>query len=222
MSAHGNGDQASPRTIYVTLKGLPLAFHFEWPFRQSTSGAEFWVLHCDISLANSDGLHAPVSVNLSATVREVMPSLDPKDAEAPVIAALRKEIDQRQVEFVKSGKLVPVNFSSRHYDFKRNRWFFGHASDEVITTFLERKIYWQSKLVGGNVWIGDPAEALYLETTTDHLVEVAGKMAKSGLVTLENQYANANQSLIALREKFESAAAEALRELEKKHEFERG
>lgn len=222
MSARGNGDPASPKTIYVTLKGLPLIFHLEWPFHKSTSGADFWVLHCDIILANSEGLHAPVSVNLSATVREIMPSLEPEDAAAPVIAALRKEVDQRQVEFVKSGKLVPVNFSSRHYDFKRNRWVFGHATDEVITTFLERKIYWQTKLVGGNVWIADPAEALYLETTSDHLAEIAGTMAQSGLVTLENHFANANQTLMAQREKFESAAAEALTELEKKHAFERG
>jgi hypothetical protein len=222
MSAQGNGDKSSLRTIYVTLKGLPLSFGFEWPFRKSTSGADFWVLHCDIRLANTDDLHAPVSVNLSATVREVMPSLEPKDAEAPVIAALRKEIDQRQVEFVRSGKLVPVNFSSRHYDFNRNRWFFGHASEDDITAFLERKIYWQTQLVGGNVWLADPAEALYLNTTTDHLTEVAGKMAKAGMVTVENQYANANQSLMALRERFESAAAEALKELETKHEFERG
>jgi hypothetical protein len=47
-------------------------------------------------------------------------------------------------------------------------------------------------------------------------------MAKSGLVTVEKQYANANQSLMALTEKFESAAAQSLKELEKKHEFERG
>ncbi len=222
MSTHGNGDKTSPKTIYVTLKGLPLAFNIEWPFHKSTSGADFWVLHCDISLANSEGLHAPVSVNLSATVREIMPSLEPKDAEAPVIAALRKEVDQRQVEFVKSGKLVPVNFSSRHYDFKRNRWVFGHATDEVITTFLERKIYWQTKLVGGNVWIADPTEALYLETTTDRLAEIASTMARSGLVTMQNHFANANQTLMAQHEKFESAAAETLRELEKKHAFERG
>ena len=58
-------------------------------------------------MENSDGLHAPVAVNLSATVREVLASLDPKDAEAPVINALRKEVDRRQIEFVKSAKLKP-------------------------------------------------------------------------------------------------------------------
>src|ERR1700720_3184588 len=124
-----------PKKIYVTMSGLPLSFHLEWPFRKSTSGADFFVLHADISLENSDGLHAPVAVNLSLTVREVMPSLEPKDAEEPVINALRKEVDRRQIEFVKSGKLLPVAFSSRHYDFKREKWVFGKASDEVIAEF---------------------------------------------------------------------------------------
>ena len=39
-----------------------------------------------------------------------MPSMEAKDAEGPVINSLRKEVDRRQLEFVKSGKLVPVNF----------------------------------------------------------------------------------------------------------------
>src|SRR6267154_3296064 len=147
------------KKIWVTLSGLPLTIELEWPFHRSTSGADFWVLHGDIRLEGSDGLHAPVAVNLSATVREVLPSLEPKDAEAPVINALRKEVDRRQIEFVKSGKLLPLAFSSRLYDFKREKWVFGKASDEVIAEFIERKVYWQSKLVGtARVWISDPAE----------------------------------------------------------------
>ncbi len=139
-------DNANKKKIWVTLSGLPLTIALEWPFHRSTSGADFWVLHGDIWLENSEGLHAPVAVNLSATVREVLPSLEPGDAEAPVINALRKEVDSRQIEFVKSGKLKPVAFSSRHYDFKRQKWVFGKAADDVIATFAERKVYWQTKL----------------------------------------------------------------------------
>src|SRR5712691_6522255 len=134
------------KKIWVTMTGLPLTIELEWPFQRSTSGADFWVLHGDIRLANSGDLHALVAVNLSATVREVLPSLEPKDAEAPVINALRKEVDRRQIEFVKSGKLKPVPFSSRHYDFKRQKWVFGKAADDVMATFLERKVYWETKL----------------------------------------------------------------------------
>src|SRR5438270_652526 len=138
--------QVDQKKIWVTLSGLPLTIDLEWPFHRSTSGADFWVLHGDIRLEGSDGLHAPMAVNLSATVREVLPSLEPKDAEAPVINALRKEVDKRQVEFLKSGKLKPVAFSSRHFDFKRQKWVFGKAADDVIATFIERKVYWETKL----------------------------------------------------------------------------
>src|ERR1700751_2549135 len=96
------------KRVYVSLSGLPLSFELDWPFHTSTSGADFSVLHADIRLESSEGLHAPVAVNLSATVREVMPSLDPRDAEGPVINALRKEVDRWQIEFSKSGKRVPV------------------------------------------------------------------------------------------------------------------
>jgi hypothetical protein len=211
------------KKIWVTLTGLPLTIELEWPFHRSTSGADFWVLHGDIELENSDGLHAPVAVNLSATVREVLPSLDPKDAEAPVINALRKEVDQRQLEFVKSGKLKPVAFSSRHYDFKRQKWVFGKAGDEVIATFLERKVYWVTRIGGEKrVWIGDPTEAQYLETTPAHLLEVAARLAGDGLVRLDGEWAEATPELMGQSERFEAAMRTAVEALEKKHAFERG
>jgi hypothetical protein len=210
------------KKIYVTLSGLPLSFHLEWPFRKSTSGADFWFLHADIRLENSEGLHAPVAVNLSATVREVIPSLEPKDLEGPVINALRKEVDRRQIEFVRSGKLVPVQFSSRHYDFKRNQWVFGKASDEEMQRFLARKVYWQTRLVGGTVWIGDPTEALYVQTSTEHVLEIAGKLKAEGLVELDGEWATANPALMQRAEQFAADMRGALEELEKKHAFERG
>src|SRR5579863_1335738 len=210
MSASSNGSEQ--KKIYVTLTGLPLSFHFEWPFRRSTSGADFFVLHADIRLENSTGLHAPVAVNLSATVREVVPSLEAKDIEAPVINALRKEVDRRQLEFVKSGKLVPVQFSSRHYDFKRNKWMFGKASEQEIELLLSRKVYWQTRIDGSSAWIGDPAEALYVEATSDHLLDVAKKMAAQDLIKLEGDRATANASLMAQADKFEADMRAALEE----------
>jgi len=210
------------RRIWVTRSGLPLAIELEWPFHQSTSGADFWVLHGDIRLAGSDGLQAQVAVNLSQTVREVMPSLEPKDAEAPVINALRKEVDRRQIEFVKSGKLLPVPFSSRHYDFKRGQWVFGKATDDGIAEFLEKKVYWETKLGSAPVWIGDPAEAQYLQTTPAHVLEVAAGLAARGLIRIEGDRAEAMADLMNQAEKFENARRAAAEELEKKHAFERG
>src|SRR5580700_5676938 len=197
-------DGSGQKKIYVTLTGLPLSFHLEWPFRKSTSGADFFVLHADIRLENSAGLHAPVAVNLSATVREVVPSLEGKDTEGPVINALRKEVDRRQLEFAKSGKLVPVQFSSRHYDFKREKWMFGKASDEEVALLLARKVYWQTRLQGRAAWIGDPAEALYVESSPAHLLDPAKKLEAQGLIKLEGKPATANSSLIEQGEKFEA------------------
>lgn len=210
------------RNIYVTLTGLPLSFHFDWPFRPASSGSDFHVLHAEVTLENSGGLRASVAVNLSVTLREVLPSLEPKDVEAPVINALRKEVDRKQIEFTKSGKLVPLPFSSRHYDFKRNQWVFGKASDEEIARMIERKVYWQTRLVGGDVWLGDVAEALYVQTSTDHVAEIAATLMKQGLFTMARRYATALPALLDQKDRFESDMASARAALEQKHAFEHG
>jgi hypothetical protein len=209
------------KTIYVTRTGLPLSFKFDWPFRHATSGADFEVLHAEITLANSEGLHALVAVNLSATLREVLPSLEQKDTEGPIINALRRHVDHLQIEFLKSAKLVPLPLSSRHYDFKRNQWAFGHSDDEEIGRLIERKVYWQTRVVGGDVWLGDAREALYVQTT-DHLAELAAGLAEHGFFTMARRYATALPSLIGQHERFENEMKEAVRQLEEKHAFERG
>jgi hypothetical protein len=236
---HGTGNEAGAAgdaKIWVTLKGLPLTIGLEWPFHQSTSGADFSVLHGEIRLEGSEGLRALVAVNLSQTVREVLPSLEAKDAEAPVINALRKEVDRRQIEFVKSGKLLPVPFSSRHYDFRRQQWVFGKATDDVMAEFVERTVYWRTVLgkspllandarngASGRVWIGDPTDAQYLQTTPGHLMEVAARLvAAQGLLRIEGEYAEATQGLMGQAQRFEDARRQAVEELEKKHAFERG
>jgi hypothetical protein len=210
------------KTVCVTRTGLPLCFKFDWPFRHATSGADFDVLHAEITLENSQNLHALVAVNLSVTLREVLPSLDRKDTEAPVINALRKDVDRMQIEFQKSAKLVPMHFSSRHYDFKRKQWVFGKSTDEEIARLIERKVYWQTRLVGGDVWLGDATDALYLETTTDHIAEVAATLMQQGLFTMARRYATALPALMDQQNRFEKEMSEAVHQLEQKHAFERG
>lgn len=214
--------EPTTKTVYVTRTGLPVSFQFDWPFRHATSGADFDVLHADITLENSQNLHARVAVNLSATLREVLPSLDQKDTEGPVINALRKEIDNKQIEFQRSAKLVPLPFSSRHYSFKNKQWMFGKATDEEILRLIERKVYWQTRLVGGDVWLGDAIEALYLQTTTDHIADLAAQLAAQGLFTLARRYATAQPALMSQKLRFEKEMQEAAEQLEKKHAFERG
>jgi hypothetical protein len=210
------------KTIYVTRTGLPLSFSLEWPFRRATSGADFDVLHANIALENSDGLRAQVAVNLSATLREVLPSLEPQVTEGPVINALRKEVDRKQWDFVKSGKLVPLLLSSRQYSFKLKQWVFGMASDEEIARLIERKVYWQTRLVGGDVWLGDPIEALYVDSSPDRIAEIAASLAKQGLFTMARRYATALPALMDQKDRFDSEMTTARRQLEEKHTFERG
>jgi hypothetical protein len=217
-SASGNRS----KQIYATLTGLPLSIHLDWPFHKSSSGADFFVLHGDVRLANAENLHAPVAVNLSATVREVLPSLAPEHAEGPVINTLRKEVDRRQLEFLKSGKLVPVHFSSRHWDFRRNKWVFGKASDQELRQLVVRKVYWQCGTNLDSAWVEDPTEALYVESTTDHLLDIARELEGQGLVRLAGAFATPGPALLAQAEKIEAEARLALEELEKKHAFERG
>jgi hypothetical protein len=213
---------SAAKTIYVTRTGLPLSFQFDWPFRHATSGADFEVLHAVITLENPGGLRALVAVNLSATLREVLPSLERKHTEAPVINALRKEVDNKQIEFVKSGKLVPLPFSSRHYSFKLNKWIFGKASDEEIARMIERRVYWQTHVLGGPVKLGDETEALYLDTSIEHIEEISEVLSLQGLFKVENGFGSSLPALMAQKPRFESEMAAALLQLEEKHSFERG
>lgn len=210
------------KTIYVTRTGLPLSFELQWPFRHATSGADFEVLHAVVSLEHSGGLRALVAVNLSATLRELFPTLDALHTEAAVINALRKEVDNKQIEFVKSGKLVPLPFSSRHYNFKMKQWAFGVASDEEIEKMVERKVFWQTLLEENGMNLNDPTEALYLDTTADRLMESAERLSNRELVRVEGRVATALPALVEQRSRFEGEMANALRQLEEKHAFERG
>ncbi|MGA8539282.1 MAG: hypothetical protein WB566_07260, partial [Terriglobales bacterium] len=72
------------------------------------------------------------------------------------------------------------------------------------------------------VWLGDPTEALYLDTTCDRIVEIAAGLAQQRLFNLARRYATALPALMDQRDRFESEMAAALRQLEEKHAFERG
>ncbi|HLH07961.1 MAG TPA: hypothetical protein VKW78_12050 [Terriglobales bacterium] len=219
-NSHNNGSGVA--SIYVTLTGIPLHINIDWPFHRSTSGADFYVVHADLKLADGSGLHAPVAVNLSSTVKEVLPSLEKEATEGPVINALRKEVDRKQVEFLKSGKLVPVHFSSRHYDFRRNRWAFGAKSEDEITQLLLRKAYWQTKGNQDKVWMADPIDALYVDATPQHLLELAKGLSTKKLIHLNGEWATATEQMLKHAAGFEEDLKQALAELEKKHAFERG
>jgi hypothetical protein len=216
----GNGNKTE--NAYVTLSGLALQIRLDWPYHKSTSGADFWTLHSEIQPIGTEK-YALVAINMTTTLREVLPSLLPKDTEGPTLNALRKEFDRHQIEFLKSAKLVPLPFSSRHYNFKRGVWTFHKAAEEQIAEFLLRRVYWQTKLSGpAPVQVTNAVDAQYLGATTEHLLDAAKKISSQGVFTLEGDYARATENLMSHGAAFEAAQQHALDEMEKKHAFERG
>lgn len=222
QSAEANQTGTSAGIVFVTLSGLPLFIDLKWPFHEASSGADFYVLHSDLRLADGSGLHALAAVNLSLTVKEVLPSLDPQYTEGPVINALRKEVDRKQLELLKSPKLVPVQFSSRYYDFKRQCWAFPAASDDEITQLLLRKVYWTSQVGKNEVMVADPTDALYVNSTVEHLRELAQKLTAQGLIKLNGDLATPTEAMAKQGESFQSDMKTQLEQLQQKHNFERG
>ena len=215
-----NGGTAAQKPIYITLAGLPLRIHLEWPLRQSASGADFYMLHGDVRLDSGEGLHCLVAVQMTLTLKEALPSLEPADVESPVVNLLRKEVDRKQLEFQKSPKRVPVPFSARHYSFKRQRWDFARATDEQVADLLRRKLYWNTKLGAPPVWIGDPSDAQYVTSPVSRLLEAASRLGT--WLQLQGEYATATPELLAEGPKIEADMRVALDALAKKHAFERG
>lgn len=207
----------------VTLAGLPLTILLEWPFKPSSAGADFFVLHGEIRLEDGRGLHALVAVQMTQTVREMVPSLEAKDTESAVVNTLRKAVDNKELEFLKSPKRLPAPLSSRAYDFKRSRWAFAEASADAIAAFLKHKAYWNTIGRGAReaqVWLADPVDLEYLNASSGKVLEAARSLG--GLLRLEGESAYATAQLEAEGEAIVAAARQAADDLEKKHAFERG
>jgi len=226
----GTSDTQTTR-FYVTLRGLPLSITLLWPFRPSGSGADWQVLHTDVRLENGEGRHALVSINLTQVLREKLGSLEPKDCEGQIINALRKETDVKQLEFVKSAKLVPLPFSSRHYDMRRECWTFQHANEQELGDFIRRKVYCDHKLAAhpplagtsqaGKSWLTDPVDLMYLDVGEGQVMEAAGKLAAEGLLQLRDNFATPTEKLLTQAAAIEAEMDSALKELDSKHAFER-
>jgi hypothetical protein len=157
---------------------------------------------------------------MTLTVKEVLPSLEPADVEAPAINILRKEVDRKQLEFLKSPKRVPVPFSARQYSFKRQQWDFAEATDEQVGELVRRKVYWNNKLGTARVWVADPTDAQYVSSPASRLLEAASR--QSTWLRLEDEHATATPELLAEGPRIEADMRAALEALEKKHAFERG
>jgi len=224
---HTQRSQNPNPDAYLTLAGLPVTIQMQWPFHGSGSGGDFYLLHGTMTLQDGSGLHADVAVQLSQTFKEQLPSLERQDSETAVVNALRKELDRKQLELLKSGKKQPVPISSRHYNIKNHKLVFAKADDAQIREFLQAKAFWLAHKLSGEkqeakVWVGDVYDADYMGTTAEHLLEIAKALANEGLLNLEGEFARTTDALIAQSGRFEKSMQVALEALHAKHAFERG
>src|SRR3954471_13946692 len=177
------------KQIYVTLHGLPLSFQLDFPFHPSTGGADYHVLHGLVTLEDGQGLHAPVAVHMSQTVKEALPSVDEVGSLAPAINAIRKAADTKDIEFLKSDKRQPIALSSRAFNIVSRKFTFQNPTDDQLFGYLKRSIYWRTKLGEKNIELQDPVEELYLNRSGDQIFEVAKKLGAEKSITLSGSVA---------------------------------
>lgn len=182
---------------------MPVAIALTWPFHRSSSGADFYVLHGSVQLTDGGALKAEVSAHLTLTIAQALPSLEPADCEHLVLNAVRKTVDNGQLEFLESGKLQPVEVSSRYYSFMDKKVRFLAQPDEEVLALLRRKVFWLGQTPAdqaepdAGVWIADPCDAQYVNQPREKLLEVARKAAAEGWIKLEGEHALPSDALRA-------------------------
>ena len=219
MTAHLVGEAKrlrNPRPeCYVTLGGLPVAFgQFKWPFHHSISGADTYIVHGELRLADggTHDLHAKIAASVTLTFAEIVPSMEQPYAETFVYNAVRKVVDLGQLEFLKSGNRQPVPVTTRYYSRWQKKFLFTETNDEERLEYLLRKIYWLSGVLGESkpVWIADPRDAQYLNTTEADLLRMAGSKAGEGLLVLDGEFAAATPQLMARAPEYQAKLEAAL------------
>jgi hypothetical protein len=199
----------------VSLAGLPLVFRdFKWPFHLSTSGADTCLIHGVVGLEDGEGspLHTKVAASMTVTFAEVVAAPEQPYAEAFIYNAVRKTLDQGQLEMLKSGNRQPVTVTTRYYSRWQKRFVFSDTTQTSRREFLAMKVYWLSGVLGGNqpVWIADPYDAQYLNTTQEELQKDAAYLAKDGLLMLDADFATPTQKLSEQGEHYHALLTHAL------------
>ncbi len=160
-----------------------------------------------------EGLHTKVAASpTTQTFKEIVPALEQPFAEGFIYNAVRKIFDQGQLELVKSGNRQPVPVTTRYYSAKSKKFIFNDTNREQQVEFVKGKIYWMSGVLGGGgtVWVDDPRDAQYLDTTAGELMKIASELVKDGLVKLDGEYAAATEKLMAEKDHYAAMMADAL------------
>lgn len=201
--------------VFVTLAGLPVRFSgFRWPFHRSTSGADTYIVHGTVHLEDGQNspLHALVSASMTVTFAEIVSAPEQPYAETFIYNAILKTLDQGQLELLKSGNRQPVPVTTRYYSRWQKKFFFTDTTDATRKDYLAMKVYWLSGALGGNqpVWIADPRDAQYLNTTPDELLRMAAELSRQGLVKLKEDRAAATPALLGQADQYRQKLEKAL------------
>jgi hypothetical protein len=202
---------------YLTLHGFPLSFgNFAWPFHLSTSGADTYLVHGEIRLEDGQEsvLHAKIAGSMTVTFAEIVKAPEQPFAEGFIYNAVRKTMDQGQLELVKSGNRQPVPVTTRYYSPWKKRFSFNDTTEAQRQEFLAAKAFWLSGVLGGGqpVWLLDPRDAQYLNTTVEELKKSAVALAREGVLLLaaDTEFATPTEALMGHRTKYEAEVAAQL------------
>ena len=202
---------------YLTLHGLPLRFDkFAWPFHASTSGADTFLVHGEVWLVDGQDspLHAKIAAAMTVTFAEIVKAPEQPYAETFIYNAVRKTMDQGQLELVKSGNRQPVPVTTRYYSMWHKKFNFNDTSEVQRTDYLAAKVFWLSGVLGAGepVWVLDPRDAQYLNATVAELERPIRGLVQEGLVQVakDGEYATPTERLMDRRERYTAAMAQAL------------
>ena len=200
---------------YVTLAGLPVSFSdFAWPFHRSTSGADTYIVHGTLHLEDGaqSPLHALVSASMTVTFAEIVPrpsSRTPRPSSTMPSARLSTAANSSssRAAIASPSPLPPATTAVG----RRN-------SSSLTRTTRAAWISSRSRFTGSPafsaanqpVWIADPRDAQYLNTTASELSRMAADLARQGLLALDGEYASATPSLLDRAEEYHAKLAAAL------------
>ncbi len=178
-------------------------------------------MHGRITLADSPDvagqtspLHAKISAAMTVTFRDLVRAPEQPFAESVILNAVRKTLDQGQLELVRSGNRQPVPVTTRYYSSRSGKFVFNDTSEPQRRAFLAAKTFWLSGVLGHGapVWLLDPRDTQYLNTSVADLKISVEALAKQGQIELsaDPSFASPSSQLVARRPEFEATLAEAL------------
>jgi hypothetical protein len=117
------------------------------------------------------------------------------------------------MEFLKSGKRLPVEVSSRYLNFKTKAIRFLSANDAELRSFLEAKLFWLSHRAeqrNVRVLIAEPYDVQYLGCAPEKLMAAAKELASSGLCKVDAEFATASDKIGDLAERMKEQLQKTL------------